>query len=124
MVLRGELKMAIKITTEQGEKSKKDKVVKVDEHKVSFDAVSEQVKRLVDKYGQTRVKKELGIPEDIKHREINPKKWTLNETKNVVKELYKNEDTLYPKSKGKEGSDMLKKKLSRDIFRHIKNKRG
>jgi len=111
----------VEIIEKKGKKSKVDKVTYVNGKKVSYADVSEQIIRLVKKHGEKKVRKELDIPKG-NHRPVNKIEWSLTTTKKVVKNLYANENRLYPKNKGKMGDKYTKNKFSRDIHRHITKK--
>jgi len=107
----------IKITTKKGIKGDKDKVIFVDGYKITNNDIVEQVLMLIDKHGEEKVRKEFSINKK-NHRKFNTKKWTLKETNKIIKMMCRNEDRLFPKSEGKQGSDYFKNFISRMIYRH------
>src|SRR3989344_9201206 len=121
MVFRKIIKM-VKITTRRGKKGKMDRVIYVDDYRVTGNDILEQITRLVNRFGEGKIRKEFGL-ENFKHRSVNTKKWTPEETKKIFKMMCQNEDRLYPKSKSNQGSDYFKGFISRMIFRYQKRKK-
>ena len=106
----------VKITITKGGKSKKDMIIEVNGVPIGYEEVSRQILRLRDERGEAKVRRILNIP-SFKHRKHKIPPLKLGEMKKILSRLYKNEERVYPRSKGYQGNDMLKQKLSRDLFR-------
>lgn len=114
-----------KITTVKGTKKKGDKIVLVDNHKITHDEYCEQVKHKVDELGEEKVRAHLGLQKaKYKHRKNPLPDLSLDELKKIKKEFENIEEINYPSSKGKQGADMIRKKISREIHRHVSRKKS